>query len=215
MKEKKRAELWLGLSLLAAFAVWTVLVRTVDVQPIGPNGSSVGFSTVNGAVKRLVGSRPLLYVITDWLGLVPIATALGFAVLGLVQWMRRGRVRLVDRDVLALGVLYLAVVAVYCFFEVVPVNYRPILIDGVLEVSYPSSTTLITLSVMPTAAMQIRWRLRRRWLRRLGTVALFAFSVFTVAARLFSGVHWVTDIIGACLLCAGLVTLYGASCRCE
>lgn len=36
----------------------------------------------------------------------------------------------------------------------IPVNYRPVLIEGRLEASYPSSTTLLVVSVMPTLMFQ-------------------------------------------------------------
>ena len=145
--KKDRNMLYGSLAFLAAFAIWTVLVCCADVQMIGPEGSSVGFAAVNGAFHNLTGVHWTLYTITDWLGLVPIGTALGFAVLGLVQLIQRKALRKVDRSILALGGFYLAVMAFYVLFEKAVVNYRPVLIEGVLEASYPSSTTMLALSI--------------------------------------------------------------------
>ena len=89
MKKKSRRLFFTGTSLLIAFVWWTVLVRFVDVRAIGPQESSVGFATLNGYVHNLTGVNMSLYVITDWLGLVPIGVAFGFAVLGLAQWIKR------------------------------------------------------------------------------------------------------------------------------
>ena len=208
-RQKRQKRLVLALCLLAAFAGWTILVALADLAPIGPNGSTVGLSTLNGLVRDLVGVRTELYVLTDWLGLAPILTALGFAVLGLAQWIVRRSLWKVDRSILVLGAFYAAVMAFYLLFEVVAVNYRPVLINGALEASYPSSTTLLVLCVMPTAAMQLRARLKNRMLGRTVVLAVLAFTVFTVLGRLLSGVHWITDIIGGMLLSAGLVMLYG------
>lgn len=210
MKKKRQKRLALALCLLAAFVGWTILVSLVDVAPIGPQGSTVGLATLNGLVRDLIGVRMELYVLTDWLGLVPILTALGFAALGLAQWIVRRSLLRVDRSILALGVFYAVVVAFYLLFELVAVNYRPVLINGILEASYPSSTTLLVLCVMPTAAMQLRARIQHRMLGRTVVLAVIAFTVFTVLGRLLSGVHWITDIIGGMLLSAGLVMLYGA-----
>ena len=154
MERKNKKMLALGASLVAAFALWTVLVRFVDVRAIGPEGSSVGFAALNGFVHELTGVNWLLYTVTDWLGLVPIAAALGFAILGLVQLIKRKSLWKVDRSILALGVFYIVVIAAYVFFEMVVINYRPTLIEGYLEASYPSSTTMLVTCVMPTAAMQ-------------------------------------------------------------
>lgn len=210
MKNRKHRELCIALCLLAAFVLWTALVRLIDVQPIGPRESAVGFATVNKAFHDLTGVHMSLYIITDWLGLVPIGVAMGFAVLGLTQWVRCKRLLQVDRNILALGGFYLAVITVYVFFEMVVINYRPVLIDGFLEASYPSSTTMLVLCVMPTAIMQLNARIRNRGIRRCVAFAIAAFTAFMVIGRLASGVHWLSDIVGGALVSSGMVMMYHA-----
>ena len=208
MEKKNKKRLVLGVSLVVAFVLWTILVCFVDVRAIGPEGSSVGFAALNGFVHELTGVNWFLYTITDWLGIVPIAVALGFAILGLVQLIKRKSLWKVDHRILALGVFYIVVMAAYIFFEVVVINYRPTLIDGYLEASYPSSTTMLVMCVMPTAAMQLNVRIKNTVLRRCAVITIVAFTAFMVIGRLVSGVHWITDIIGGALLSAGLVTMY-------
>ena len=215
MEKKNKKRLVLGASLAVAFALWTVLVRFVDVRAIGPEGSSVGFATLNGFVHELTGVNWLLYTATDWLGLVPIAVALLFAILGLVQWIKRKSLFNVDHSILVLGVFYIVVMAFYIFFEMVVINYRPTLIEGYLEASYPSSTTMLVMCVMPTAVMQLNVRIKNTVLRRFAIMAIVAFTAFMVIGRLISGVHWITDIIGGALLSAGLVTMYDAFGKCK
>ncbi len=210
MKKTKGKLLGIAGMLLTAFVLWTLAVRYIDVQAIGPNGSSVGFAGLNGWVHDLTGVHMGLYVLTDWLGLVPMGFVLGFAVLGLVQWMRRRKLFRVDHDILVLGGFYLLVLILYLVFETVAVNARPVLIDGRLEASYPSSTTMLVLCVMPTAMMQLRARIRNAPVRTIVLGILAVFTVCMVAGRLVSGVHWFTDIIGGVLLSAGLVVLYSA-----
>ena len=186
------------IGLLIAFALWTVAVYFVDVAPIGPNGSAVGFAAVNGWFHRLTGVHMTLYTLTDWLGLVPVFTGFGFRV---------------DADILLLGGFYIVTIAAYLLFESVVVNYRPVLIEGYLEASYPSSTTLLTLCVMSTALMRWYRRLRHPILRRVVIAVTIAFTGFMVVGRLISGVHWLTDIVGGILLSGSLVTAYAALCR--
>lgn len=212
--KKETLKRWIPAAvLLAAFALWTLLVRCVDVRAIGPMGSAVGFAALNGFVHKLTGVHMALYAITDWLGLVPIGFAMGFALLGLGQWVRRRRLKQVDYSILVLGGFYLAVMAAYILFETLVVNYRPVLIGGVLEASYPSSTTMLVLCVMPTAAMQLKTRIQNRMCRRCAASAIFVFTAFMLVGRLLSGVHWLSDIIGGVLLSAGLVTLYASAIR--
>ena len=197
-----------GLALLAAFLLWTVLIQCVDVRPAGQNGTNIGFATFNLWFHRLMGVHMGLYVITDWLGLVPIFVCLGFACVGAAQLVTRKSLLRVDPDILLLGAYYVAVIFCYLFFEADPINYRPIPIDGAMEASYPSSTTLLVLSVMPTLRFQIDRRSNSAPLRGLVGAIVFAFSAFMVAGRLVSGVHWATDIVGSVFLSFGLFALY-------
>ena len=211
MKEKAKQTFQLGGVLLAVFALWTVLIQCVDVRPAGQNGTNIGFAALNVWFHELTGVHMALYTVTDWLGLVPIAICLGFGVLGLLQLVKRRSLRKVDTDLILLGVYYVVVIFAYLFFEMVPINYRPILIDGVMEASYPSSTTLLVLSVLPTLKFQVDRRANRASVKRAVDGFVIAFSAFMVAGRLVSGVHWLTDIAGAVFLSAGLFLLYAAA----
>ena len=152
----------------------------------------------------------MLYTLTDWLGLVPIAVCLIFAGAGFIQLVRRKRLFKVDLDILLLGVYYVLVIFCYLLFEMVPINYRPVLIEGFLEASYPSSTTLLVLSVMPTLYFQAQRRLSPNALRQTILIFSVLFSAFMVIGRLVSGVHWLTDIMGAVLLSSGMFQIYKA-----
>ena len=197
-----------GVASLFAFALWTVLILLIDVQAVGPNDSKVGFATFNTWFHRLTGVHMALYTVTDWLGLVPIAVCMGFGCLGLYQLIKRKSLFKVDADILLLGGYYILVIFGYLFFEMVPINYRPILIDGFLEASYPSSTTLLVLSVMPTLVFQVNRRCDNRKMKQITMIIVVLFSAFMVIGRLISGVHWATDIIGSILLSFGLFKLY-------
>ena len=208
MKEIRRKELLAGIVLLAVFALWTVLIRHIDVQNAGPNGTEIGFATINVWFHRFTGVHLLVYTITDWLGLVPIIICMCFGVLGLVQLVKRRSLFTVDSDILMLGVYYVVVILGYLLFEMVPINYRPILIDGNLEASYPSSTTLLVLTVMPTLKYQSDRRIANPVIRKVIMVFVIVFAAFMVIGRLISGVHWATDIIGSVFLSSGLFTIY-------
>ena len=210
MKRTGKKRIFVGAGFLAAFVLWTVLVSFVDVRAIGPNGSSVGFAALNGYVHKFTGVNFHLYTITDWLGFVPIGVAFGFAILGLVQWIKRKSLLKVDRSLLALGGFYVVVLAAYIFFEIVVINYRPVLLGGYLEASYPSSTTMLVMCVMPTAMMQLHDRIKNDVFRRCVMILIAVFITFMVIGRLVSGVHWLSDIIGGALISTGLVMIYAS-----
>lgn len=200
-----------GISCILAFVMWTRLIQMVDVRAVGPNDTYVGFASINSWFHEMTGVHMEIYNITDWLGLVPVFICMIFGVIGLCQWVKRRSIFKVDCDIIFLGIYYIVVIAGYLIFEMVPINYRPILIEGRLEASYPSSTTLLVLSVMPTLMEQVN----RRWKdcvgKKLIQVLGMSFTGFMVIGRLISGVHWITDIIGGMLLSAGLFFIYKAS----
>lgn len=208
MQKRKNSTLFSGILLLAAFALFTILVRTVDLRPAGESGTQIGFAGINIRFHSLTGVHLPIYTVTDWLGLVPVFVCLIFAAIGCIQLLRRGSLQKVDGDILLLGLYYLFVILAYLLFEAFPVNYRPILIDGRAEASYPSSTTLLVLSVMPTLSFQAERRLgSAAWNGIIRTGSTF-FSLLMVTARLICGVHWLTDIVGSVLLSAGLFCCY-------
>lgn len=207
---KKKWKTGAALCALAAFALWTAAIQVADVQPIGPEGSKVGFAQMNGFVHEWTGVCLPLYTLTDWLSLIPLTCMAGFACLGCIQWIQRKKLLAVDSSLLMLGGFYLVVLAAYLLFEVCVINTRPVLLEGRLEPSYPSSTTVLVLCVMPVTLRELRGRLRRKGLKRGLSIAIRGFSVLMVLGRTLSGVHWITDIIGGILLSAGLTGLYGA-----
>ena len=215
MKNENQRNFYIATYMLLAFMLWTAAIQMIDVQAIGPQGSSVGFATINRFVHNLTGVHMSLYTITDRLGLVPLFFVMGFALLGLIQWIQRKQLFKVDYNLLVLGGFYIVVMAVYILFEVLVVNYRPVLIEGILEASYPSSTTMLVMCVMPTAMMQINTYIKNDILKRSVASAITAFVIFMVIGRLISGVHWFTDIIGGVLLSAGLVLIYHVIARLE
>ena len=210
MKRNGNRLLVTGTIWFVAFIVWTVLIQKVDVQPAGVNGTEIGFATFNSWFHELTGVHMTIYVITDWLGLVPICVCMIFAGLGFVQLVKRRSLFKVDYDIIVLGIYYIVVIAGYLVFEMIPINYRPMLIEGRMEVSYPSSTTLLVLCVMPTLAEQVKRRVENRMIGRIVSTISIVFSIFMVSGRLISGVHWVTDIIGGMLLSIGLFSIYKA-----
>lgn len=208
MKRKTKGDFYSAVSFFVLFVLWTVAVKFVDVRPIGPNASSVGFAAVNGLVHSFTDVHMSLYTLTDWLSFVPVGIVAGFAILGFIQLVKSKSILKVDCDILILGCFYAAVMAVYILFEAVVINYRPVLINGILEVSYPSSTTMLVMCIMPTAAMQLKSRIRNEKIRRWIVWLIFVFTVLMVLARLISGVHWFSDIVGGALLSTALVMSY-------
>lgn len=209
-KSEDNAKIYLitGAASLGLFIIWTILIQTVDVKASGVNGTDIGFADFNLWFHSLTDVNMTLYNITDWLGLVPVFICMVFGGFGFIQLIKRKSLFKVDGDIIALGVYYVIVIFGYLVFEMIPINYRPILINGVMEASYPSSTTLLVLSVMPTLNFQVKKSVKNGAVKNTVCIASALFTVFMVIGRLISGVHWITDIIGSCFLSTGLFYIY-------
>ena len=207
MKKEKRCFVT-GIFNVLLFVIWTILIQKVDVKIVGETATEVGFATLNSWFHQLTGVHLWLYNVTDWLGLIPIFVCFAFAVLGFAQLIKQKNLFKVDKDILILGIYYILVIFCYLIFEMIPINYRPIFIEGRREVSYPSSTTLLILSVIPTLIFQCRRRMKNQMRIKLIEGLSYVFLLFMVFGRLISGVHWLTDIVGAIFLSFGLYRLY-------
>ena len=207
MKDRKKYFL-IGSIFVMMFALLTILIMTVDVQPVGQNGTDIGFAGFNTTFHEMTGVNMLLYTITDWLGLVPILICMIFGGVGFIQLVKRKNLLKVDKDIIILGIYYIIVIMAYLIFEMIPINYRPVPIEGIMEASYPSSTTLLVLSVMPTLVDQTDRRISDSFLKKLTGIFAVLFSIFMVTGRLISGVHWFTDIMGSIILSIGLYYMY-------
>ena len=211
MKRKATSQFVLGAILLVFFVLFTWSLTFIDVQQIGPNGSSVAYASINKAVHNLFGVNMTLYNITDWAGVAAIFIALGFAILGLAQWIKRKHIWKVDSSILTLGVFYLLVFGAYVFFEFHVINHRPVLINGILEASYPSSTTMLAMCVLPTAMMQFHRLIKNAKARNTTNFLCGMFTAFMVIGRLVCGVHWFTDILGGLIFSVAIILLYCAT----
>lgn len=207
---KKTARKWYLLSgvFFFLFLFLTLLVIKVDVQPIGPKDSCVGLASLNGAVYELCGSNPIWYAVSEGLGIVALLCVAGFAGLGVWQWISRKSLKRVDKSLYVLAGFYVAVVVIYALFEVVVINYRPVLVEGVLEASYPSSHTVLVCCIMLTTALQLGERIKNKPLRLVLQSVCCVIFILTAVGRILAGVHWYTDVLAAILISGALVFAY-------
>ena len=204
----KRRNFFISAILILLAIGFTVLVKVVDVKQVGVNETSIGFATVNQFVFNLFGVNMIWYHITDWLGLVPIFMAMAYALIGLIQLVKRKSLFKVDKEIIILGIFYVVVIALYLFFERFIVNYRPVLMDGFIEASYPSSHTLMTICLCGSSIIVNRNLFNNKITKFLNILSI-AIVLITIIGRLISGVHWFTDIIGGIFISiALLMTLY-------
>jgi undecaprenyl-diphosphatase len=196
-------------ALAAAFILFTALCKTVDLQTIGPESSVVGFASINGFFRDLIGTHTFFYVLSEFGGILAIFTALLFAGIGGYQLYQNKDIRKVDKNMLLMGCMYVLILVLYILFDKIPVNYRPVIMDEGLEPSYPSTHTLLAGGIFGCALVELRYFPRiRQDIKLKIRLGLIIAMVLTILFRWLSGVHWFTDILGGILLSFAVAELY-------
>lgn len=206
--KKKRKDIFVCGGLFAVAIIYTILVKYIDVQAIGPKDSLVGFATINKFIFNLTGVNMVWYSITDWLGFVPLIIAFIYAMIGLVQMIKRKNILKVDKEILGLGVFYIIVIGLYILFETYIINYRPTLMDGILEASYPSSHTLLSVCICGSSLIINKYLFKNKNFFKVENIISILSILVIVIGRFISGVHWFTDIIGAILISIALLKAF-------
>ncbi len=204
----KKRNLVISIILILLAIIFTILVKNVDVNTLGANGSNIGFSTLNRFVFDNIGVNMTWYNITNCLGIISIIIALAYVLIGLVQLVKRKNVFKVDKEIIALGIFYVILAALYIAFEIFIVNYRPILMDGELEASYPSSHTMLTIFICGSAILINSKLFKDNKIAKITNVVALIIMIVTVIGRLLSGVHWFTDILGGIIMALALLMSY-------
>ena len=210
MSNSSRTRWTVGIMLCAAALIFTALVCVVDVQPIGPLEGKVGFAGINGPVHEALPYHAGWYQVSKILGYLALVAAAAFAALGCVQLFRERSLKKVDPRFLALAGLYIAVAVLYVLFQKLALNHRPVLLGAEPEPSYPSTHTLLGCCLFISAGMVMGQEPASPLISRLLLLVPCLLAVMTVIARLLSGVHWLTDILGGLLISAALLTLFQA-----
>lgn len=209
MKSQTKSNIIITACLFLVFIIFTIIVKYVDVKAVGPLQSEVGLASINLAVFKVFGTSKVMYDITEILGYLTFIVIAFFAGLGLYQLIKYKSIKKVDYKILVLGGFYVVVLIFYALFEIVIVNYRPVLVEGGLEASYPSSHTMLSVCVISSAMIIASEMLSgKKGLSITVVIIGYALILLTVIGRLLSGVHWFTDIFGGVLLSFALIMLF-------
>ena len=197
----------ISIILFVVSIIYTILVKIIDVRPIGPNNSKVGFGALNGWFHNLIGSNMTIYKITEILGYLMFIIVLIYGCIGLYQLIKRKNVLKVDKEIIILGCLYVFMMIVYILFEKCIINYRPILLDGELEASYPSSHTILSLCIGLSSLKVSKRYFNKKYVKKINLITIILMSL-VVFGRLISGVHWISDIIGGIIISLTLLSIF-------
>lgn len=206
---KKQKSLLISTIVLGVLSIaFTLLICLVDKSNIGPQNSSVGLSKLNQIFKNLFGYNELFYKLTQVLGYIVIGLALAYMVIAFIQLIKRKSIKNIDIQLSLLAIFYAIIIAIYFVFELAKINYRPVILDGELEPSYPSSHTMLAVFICTTSLFVNGKIINNKTFRIILDTVISIIGLVVVIGRIISGVHWITDIIGAILISTTLTLAY-------
>lgn len=203
----KKKNILISVILTIVSIVYTLLVKNVDIKAIGPNNTSVGFGSINGFFKDLIGSHMAIYKISELLGLILLLLVAIYGCIGLYQLIKRKSLFKVDKEIIKLGCFYALMLVVYIVFEKVFINYRPVLMDGELEFSYPSSHTMLALCVGLSSLIVSKRYFNKKYIKTINLITVILMCL-VLLTRIISGVHWFSDILGGVIISFTLLSYF-------
>ena len=214
---RKQVFFWLSIAFFAAFVLWTILVKTVDVGEYY-NGTKLGFYHLNYKFGDLVtefGKYEFMRTVSDILLYVSFGYVGILVVIGVIQIIKYKSFKKINPIFFFLAGAYVLVVILYGFFELVHVNYAPDSLAENLKASYPSTHVFVGGCFYLLNSYVL---LKFLWVKddlfktliHLSTVILTCLLVLT---RLLAVKHWLTDIIGSVILMLAVYFLFIGMCR--
>lgn len=187
----------ISLCCLLGFIVLLIVVKTVNVKT-NALGIEVGLYSINNSLLPSVS-------ITEFGSLSDILMLISFVFFGIVglmgisEFLKKRSLRKVNHIYYLYVCMLLLIVIIYLFFEIVTVNYRPILIDGVKEASFPSSHIFITSSLVLCSCYVFSKYIGKNYSKSLYIISIIMI-IFVTFGRLLSKNHWFTDCIAGLLI---------------
>ena len=216
----KKKSYILSLFLLVLAITFTILVAKVDVKPVGPINpetgvtSEVGFATINSAIAKRFEYNSVCYNISKYVGFLAFAFIAFYGIIGLIELIKKKSFKDINKVLYALVVFYVCIAIIYALFEVLTINYRPILMDNELEASYPSSHTLLAICVCGSSLIVSHHLIKKEKLKIILNVVATIMMILIIVTRFLSGVHWFTDIIGAIIISAFMLQSFSNTINC-
>lgn len=198
---------------LFLFVIWTILVKTVDVVQI-PNVGPLGFYHFNvETLQKTALSHDMdkFSKISDVLLYLSFLTVAAYAVLGLYQLIKRKSFKKVDSIIYLLLGVYITTVVLYFILALSKINYAPILSEGKLKASYPSTHLFIcsTYFIIGLIAL-FQYKKFNLTIKIILSAVVSLICIGVCVTRIYSGHHYITDIIGSIFLTTTVVLAFVA-----
>lgn len=194
--------------LFLVFAIFTILVKFVDTSVVATTGTQIGLSSINKPLFDFFGANETWGTISTLLFVIAGVVVLTLATIAVVEMIKSKSLFKINHKLLLVALLYVLTAIFYVIFEFVIINYRPLLDEGLIKASYPSSHTLLICVVCLSACLIVPDYIKSNPLKITITTILCLISVLAPITRLLAGMHWFTDVVASIILSLALVMLY-------
>lgn len=202
----KKRYLIISCASLLLFLLFLIMLYTVDVKNIGAGVTKVGLCFINNH-SFMASNASMWDKISDVCMYLGIGVIGALFILGVVQLIQRKNILKVDKEILVFGCLVVLMIIIWLFFDkVLIVNNRPILVDGKVECSFPSTHIMITSFALLSGSYYLFKKINKKHLTIIMYVASAIIVTICFLGRVLSGMHFLTDAV--CGLLMGLFLFF-------
>ena len=197
-KHKRQSWFLIATTLTVFFVVFTLTLKLVDMQ--SDSSQFIGWASINIWWRDLIGVHFSWHIISHFIALISLLVLTGILIWQVITVFHRRKLSALTRNWWVFDITLLALGLSYLLFQIVAINYRPIQVDGAIEISYPSSHSLLITTTWLLIIFRLRREIQSQTWRRILIIVGWTLMLTGVIARLLCGYHWFTDIVGGVLL---------------
>ncbi|MBQ3464767.1 phosphatase PAP2 family protein [Candidatus Saccharibacteria bacterium] len=138
-------------------------------------------------------------LITDIILISAIAILGVFAVLGLIQWIKRKSFKKVDKELRWMPLPLALMAAIYLIFDkVLPkfFDFMPTRPNGSGEPSFPSTHVMVVATIFFLVFMVLPKYVENKTMRIILEILMLAGIILTCIGRVLANMHWPLDVFG-------------------
>lgn len=175
--------------------IFTILVSFVDVKIFNVTNTKIGLYSLNKIFLVNSINSNYINIISNGIFLICLLVIILMLLLITFEYFKTKKI---NKNNLNFFIHFLIMVLIWIIFDkILIINYRPILINGNIEGSYPSTHVMVSTFVLLFLSDQLKKIFKNDKIFYIISIGLI---IIQSISRILLTMHWFTDIIGGLLI---------------
>lgn len=175
--------------------IFTILVSFVDVKIYNVTNTEIGLYSLNKIFLVNSINSNYINIISNGIFLICLLVIILMLLLITFEYFKTKKI---NKNNLNFIIHFLIMVLIWIIFDkILIINYRPILINGNIEGSYPSTHVMVSTFVLLFLSDKLKKIFKNDKIFYIISIGLI---IIQSISRILLTMHWFTDIIGGLLI---------------